>query len=70
MIVDKASIARFVAAIVALFALIGYDAPETLADSIVEVITALVVVYGIWKNNYIAHKGKKQKEILEKHDLK
>lgn len=70
MIVDKASVARVVAAVIALFALIGYDAPDSLADSLVEVITALIVIYGIWKNNYIAYKGKQQKEVLEKHNLK
>lgn len=67
---DKASIVRVVAAIIAILALMGYDVPESLADSLVEVVAAVVVIWGIWKNNYIAKKGQKQKEVLERHKLK
>lgn len=67
---DKASIVRVVAAFLALTALAGYDAPESLADSLVEVITAMVVLWGIWKNNYIAKKGIEQKKVLERNNLK
>lgn len=70
MIVDKASVARVVAAIIALVAYFGINVPENMDEYIVGAVMLVVTLWGIWKNNYIAHKGKKQKEVLEKHDLK
>jgi SPP1 family holin len=39
-------------------------------EVVAEVITFVVSVWTLWKNQYISKKGKIQKEILDKHTTK
>jgi SPP1 family holin len=71
---DKASITRFVflvvAVINALLNLLGYQTiSDELANNIVAVISGCIMLWAGWKNNYLSKKGRKQKEVLEKHGL-
>lgn len=70
MIVDKASVVRVVATVIALVTYFGVNVPEELTEYIVGAVMLVLTVWSMWKNNYIAKKGKAQKEVLEKHDLK
>lgn len=66
---DKASITRVVLAIVALVKLFGVDIHAEVIDAVVDVIASMVVMYTVYKNNYISGKGKRQKEVLDKNGL-
>jgi SPP1 family holin len=71
---DKASISRFVFLIVAVINavlnLIGYQTiPDEFVNDLVSVISGAYFIYAGWKNNYLSKKGRKQKEVLEKHGL-
>jgi SPP1 family holin len=71
---DKASIARFalliVAVINAVLNMLGYQTiPDDLVNDIVAVASGIYTLYMGWKNNYLSKKGRKQKEVLEKHGL-
>ena len=70
MVVDKASVVRVVALVLTLVAYFGINVPEGIDEYIVGTIMLFITLYSAWKNNYIARKGKAQKDILEKHDLK
>lgn len=67
---DKASVARVVALVISLVAYFGINIPENMEEYIVGAAMLGITLYAAWKNNYIARKGKKQKEVLEKHNLK
>ena len=67
---DKASVTRVVLTIAALVAYFGINIPEELVEYIVGAIMLALTLWSMWKNNYLAKKGKAQKEVLEKHDLK
>ena len=67
---DKASIIILVALLASVLAYFGINVPADIQEYIVGAIMLILVGYGFWKNNYLASKGKKQKEVLEKHDLK
>jgi SPP1 family holin len=71
---DKASVTRFalliVAVINAVLNMIGYQTiPEQLVNDVVAVASGIYTLYMGWKNNYLSKKGRKQKEVLEKHGL-
>jgi SPP1 family holin len=71
---DKASVARFVLLIIAVINtvlnMLGYQTiSDDLANDIVAVVSGLYALYMGWKNNYLSKKGRKQKEVLEKHGL-
>jgi SPP1 family holin len=71
---DKASIVRFalliVAVINAVLNMLGYQTiPDDLVNDIVAVASGIYTLYMGWKNNYLSKKGRKQKEVLEKHGL-
>lgn len=71
---DKASITRFalliVAVINAVLNMLGYQTiPDDLVNDVVAVVSGVYALYMGWKNNYLSKKGRKQKEVLEKHGL-
>jgi SPP1 family holin len=71
---DKVSITRFalliVAVINAVLNMLGYQTiPDDLVNDVVAVVSGVYALYMGWKNNYLSKKGRKQKEILEKHGL-
>ncbi|UYL93757.1 holin [Parageobacillus phage vB_PtoS_NIIg3.2] len=71
---DRASVSRFVflviAVINAVLNLIGYQTiPDEFVNDLVAVISGAYFIYAGWKNNYLSKKGRKQKEVLEKHGL-
>lgn len=71
---DKASVTRFtlltIAVINAVLNMIGYRTiPNDMANDIVAVVSGIFAIYAAWKNNYLSKKGRKQKEVLEKHGL-
>jgi SPP1 family holin len=71
---DRASITRFalliVAVINAVLNMLGYQTiPDDLVNDIVAVVSGIYTLYMGWKNNYLSKKGRKQKEVLEKHGL-
>lgn len=71
---DKASITRFtlliVAVINAVLNMLGYQTiSDDLVNDIIAVVSGVYVLYMGWKNNYLSKKGRKQKEVLEKHGL-
>jgi SPP1 family holin len=64
-------LAGFLGALKVFLASLGYDVlPDATIDSIVDMIGFGFALYAIWKNSYVSPKGKKQKELLEKHGLK
>ncbi|OAT74570.1 phage holin [Parageobacillus thermoglucosidasius] len=71
---DRASVSRFaflvIAVINAVLNLIGYQTiPDEFVNDLVAVISGAYFIYAGWKNNYLSKKGRKQKEVLEKHGL-
>jgi SPP1 family holin len=71
---DKSSVARYtvlvIAVINAVLNLFGYQTiSDELANNIVAVISGFIMLWAGWKNNYLSKKGRKQKEVLEKHGL-
>ncbi|MBA2874294.1 phage holin [Thermaerobacillus caldiproteolyticus] len=71
---DKASTIRFVFLIVAVINavlnMLGYQTiPDDLVNDVVAVVSGIYALYMGWKNNYLSKKGRKQKEVLEKHGL-
>ncbi len=74
---DKASVTRIVILAVALInqLLAAYGKSpipvedETLEQFIATAFTIAAGLWAAWKNNYLAEKGKKQKEVLKRHDL-
>lgn len=71
---DKASIARFTLLVItvvnAVLNMLGYQTiPDDLVNDIVAVVSGIYALYMGWKNNYLSKKGRKQKEVLEKHGL-
>jgi SPP1 family holin len=71
---DKASVARFVLLVItvvnAVLNMLGYQTiSDDLANDIVAVVSGIFAIYAAWKNNYLSKKGRKQKEVLEKHGL-
>ncbi|MGG2953523.1 phage holin [Geobacillus stearothermophilus] len=71
---DKASVSRFalliVAVINAVLNMLGYQTiSDDLVNDIVAVVSGIYTLYMGWKNNYLSKKGRKQKEVLEKHGL-
>lgn len=67
---DKASVARVVALVISLVAYFNINVPENMEEYLVGAVMLVITIYTAWKNNYIARKGQKQKEVLEKHNLK
>lgn len=72
---DKASVARMVALVLVLVNavanILGYETiPEELGGEIITAAILFVVgIWTAWKNNYLARKGLKQKEVLKKNNL-
>lgn len=67
---DKASVARIVALVVTLVAYFNVNVPENMEEYIVGAVMLVITIYTAWKNNYLARKGREQKKVLEKHNLK
>ena len=67
---DKASVVRVVAAVIALVAYFGINVPDGMDEYIVGAVMLVLTLWSMWKNNYLARKGKKQKEVLKQHNLK
>jgi SPP1 family holin len=72
---DKSSVARYTVLVItvinAVLNLFGYQTiSDELANNIVAVISGFIMLWAGWKNNYLSKKGRKQKEVLEKHGLK
>lgn len=67
---DKGSIVRMVAAVLAALKLVlqpfGVEIGQDLIDAVVDLASAAVVVYAAWRNNYISDRGKAQKAELKK----
>jgi SPP1 family holin len=71
---DKSSVARYTVLVItvinAVLNLFGYQTiSDELANNIVAVISGFIMLWAGWKNNYLSKKGRKQKEVLEKHGL-
>jgi SPP1 family holin len=71
---DKSSVARYTVLVItvinAVLNLFGYQTiSDELANNIVAVISGFIILWAGWKNNYLSKKGRKQKEVLEKHGL-
>lgn len=72
---DKASVARMVALVIVLINavanLLGFETiPEELGGEIITAAILMIVgIWTAWKNNYLARKGLKQKEVLKKNNL-
>lgn len=74
---DKASVTRIVILAVALINQIlaarGMSPipieDEVLENTIAGLFTIVAAGWAAWKNNYLAEKGKKQKEVLKEHNL-
>lgn len=69
-----ASRTRFVvliAAVVnAVLNLLGYNTiPEEFVNDLIAVLSGAFMIYMGWKNNYLSQKGKRQHDVLERHDL-
>jgi SPP1 family holin len=67
---DKASLLRVVALIASLLAYFGVNVPQEWHEWIAGAIMLGLAIWGAWKNNYLGKKGKKQQEILDRHNLK
>ena len=67
---DKASIARTVLLVIAVLANFGINVPEELHEYIVSAVMLIMIAVTTWYNNYLGKKGKAQKEVLEKENLK
>ena len=72
---DKASVARFLALVVAVINavlnMMGYQTiPEELTNDLVAVVSGAYILYAGWKNNYLSKKGQAQKDLLERRGLK
>ena len=58
------------AAIKMLIGSLGYNFfTDDLLVALENLVPLLLVLLGIWRNNYITRKGKAQKAVLEQHDL-
>ena len=71
---DKQSIIRFSLAVLGLLQLLlsqffGIQISDETIQATVDVISAIVVTWAMWKNNYLTSKGKKQKQELKKKGL-
>lgn len=71
---DKQSITRFSLAVLGLLQLLlsqffGIQISDETIQATVDVISAIVVTWAMWKNNYLTSKGKKQKQELKKKGL-
>lgn len=71
---DKASIVRVVALVIALLNailnILGYQTiPTEWSEYIAIGVLSVVSLWTAWKNNYLSSKGAKQKEILKKNML-
>lgn len=71
---DKSSIIRFSLAVLGLLQLLlsqffGIQISDETIQATVDVISAIVVTWAMWKNNYLTSKGKKQKQELKKKGL-
>lgn len=67
---DKASVIRLVALLASVATYFGINVPDDVQEYITGAIMLLIVGYSFTKNSYLGRKGKKQKEVLKKHDLK
>jgi SPP1 family holin len=72
---DKASLLRFLVAILTatntvLTALGKPVIPDDAINAITIISGYLFEIFVMFKNNYLTSKGRKQKEVLEKHGLK
>lgn len=53
-----------------LTAALGYKFfTDELAEALANLIPLFIILWGVWKNNYITKKGKMQKLVLQQHDL-
>lgn len=66
MIVDKASIARFIGLIVGLLAYFGINVPESFEEGVVSVLFGLYVIYTSYKNNDFTKEAKAGTEYMKK----
>jgi SPP1 family holin len=67
---DKASLARVVALVFSLLAYFGLNIPNEWQEWTVGTVLLVMSIYSAYRNNYLFKKGKKQKEVLDKHGLK
>lgn len=69
MLVDKASVLRFLTLIASILAYFSVNVPKSTLELLASVIAGIVALYVAYKNNYLFEKGGKQKEILDKMGL-
>lgn len=72
---DKASVIRVIIFVVAWFNTFAaskgwYSLPDVNEEQLSIFISFVVSIYTMYKNQYLARKGRAQAVILDKHDLK
>lgn len=72
---DRASLTRTILALALIVntSLTAFGLPvigDELINAIVVVVGDLLVLWAIWKNNYLSKKGQAQAEVLERNGLK
>lgn len=70
----NASLARFIVLIGAVFNsvlnAVGFQTiPDEFFNDLIAVISGAYFLYMAWKNNYLSRKGRRQKKVLEDHEL-
>lgn len=66
---DRASVLRVLLSLASLLKLFGVEIPEEALNALADVIAGAIILWAVWKNNYLSKKGLKQKEVLEKNGL-
>lgn len=71
---NKNDIIRLVLSILSaikmLIAGLGYTFfTDELAIALENLLPLFIILWGVWRNNYVSKRGKAQKLVLEKHDL-
>jgi len=65
MIMDKASVARFISLIVGLLAYFGINIPEDISEHIVAIVVSVWALYTAWKNNNLTKEAREAQAILD-----
>lgn len=66
---DRASIVRVLLFIASALAYLGVNIPESTVEFVSYVVFGAIGLYGLYKNNYLFERGKKQKQLLDKFGL-
>ncbi|WP_374562654.1 phage holin [Sinobaca sp. H24] len=50
--------------------ILGFEIGQDTVDATVDLVSAGLVTWAMWKNNYLGSKGKKQEQALKANHLK